>query len=152
MMVVSDTNSIGRPNLAFASGGEDGGPNDLLMRFSTPVRYVKVVTDATAEKPDRVRLLALEATGVANQFVVRAIGVGIDDAPPPLDSVLAVSTRRPFSFALFQATTEREGIDSLRFETTCGHAPDEHAEPLRPLLRVFPDEQGAGEWRWRPVP
>jgi hypothetical protein len=116
MLVLGNANSISSPNFAAASGVFSGNPNDLLMRFSAPVKSVRVVTDDAVETPNIVRLLALEPTGLPGQFVVKGIDTGLDNATSAPNNVLAVSANSPFSFALFQVTTEAEGIDNVRFE------------------------------------
>ena len=97
-----------------------GGTNDLLMSFSTPVTSVRLTSDdAPGEVPDVIRLLALAATGTPNQFTVLASTDGLDNATTSPANQLAVTNGGlPFSFALFQTTTEQEGFDDLTFSPT----------------------------------
>ncbi len=107
------TNAVSPPNFATALGV---GTNDLLMSFSSPVTSVRVRTDHfSPESADLVRLLALAPTGNPNEFQVLAIAQGFDNATSAPGDTLAVSMATPFSFALFQTTTEPEGFDDLTF-------------------------------------
>src|SRR5688572_17506881 len=45
MMVLGNGFAISNPNFAAAAGVFTGGTNDLLMVFSSPVDFVKVLTD-----------------------------------------------------------------------------------------------------------
>jgi uncharacterized repeat protein (TIGR01451 family) len=106
--------AISLPNLAIARGG---GAKDLLMSFATPVTSVSLTSDNFApEAPDVIRLLALEPTGLPDQFRVLAVAQGFDDAVLPPDNLLSVNLGgASFSFALFQTTTEPEAFDDLTF-------------------------------------
>lgn len=106
-------NAVSPPNFATALGV---GTNDLLMSFSSPVTSVRVRTDHfSPESSDVVRLLALAPTGNPNEFQVLGIAQGSDNATSAPGDTLAVSMATPFSFALFQTTTEAEGFDDLTF-------------------------------------
>src|SRR6185503_17486092 len=80
LMVLGNSGNISAPNFAAASGVfNSDGPNDVLMRFSGPVKSARLVTDDTPEGPNVVRLFALDLVG-GNQFVVRAVDSALDDA------------------------------------------------------------------------
>jgi hypothetical protein len=120
ILIVGNDNHISPPNFAAASGAFSGGPNDVLMSFSSPVTSVEVVTDDTSESPDVVRLIALAPAG-AGSFVVVKMATKLDNATSPPGNVLSLDLQgKPVSFVLFQATTEAEGFDDLAFD----HAPD----------------------------
>lgn len=108
------TNAVSPPNFATALGV---GLNDLLMSFTTPVTSVSVRTDHfSPETPEIVRLLALAPTGNPNEYTILAIAQGQDDAvSAPADTLSVSLGGTPFSFALFQTTTEAEGFDDLTF-------------------------------------
>lgn len=117
LLVLGNNNNISIPNFAAASG-VFGISNDLLMSFSIPVTSVQVTTDDAS--PDGggaqiVRLLALAATANPNEFSVLAAAQGLDDATTSPANQLSVALATPFSFALFQVTTEAEGFDNLVF-------------------------------------
>jgi hypothetical protein len=94
---------------------DDGGDRDLLMAFTTPVTSVQVATDdAGGEAPDVVRLLALRLLP-GGDFEVLAVDSGFDDATTSPANLLSVSLGTPFSYVLFQTTSEQEGFDNLAF-------------------------------------
>jgi len=121
VMVLANNDSVSAPNFAAASGVfNTTGPNDVLMRFASPVDSIRLVTDqSVGETPDLVRLIALAPAG-PNTFVVTAINTGLDNAMTSPANVLAVAPPNPVSFALFQVTTEAEGFDNLIYT----HPPD----------------------------
>src|SRR5262249_11220903 len=89
------------------------------------------------EGPDIVRLLALAPTANPDQFVVLAIAEGLDNATMPPGNLLSVTLGGvPFSFALFQVTTEAEGFDDLTFQTVTGAAVPEPGSLLLWLVGV----------------
>lgn len=137
ILILGNPDSISPPNFA-AAAGVFGVANDVLMAFSTPVTSVQLTTDDNPfEAPDIVRLLALAPTANPNQFVVLAIAEGLDNATMPPDNMLSVSLGGvPFSFALFQVTTEAEGFDDLTFVTVTGTAVPEPSSLLLCLLGV----------------
>jgi hypothetical protein len=110
--------SISDPNFAIPRGA--GNARDLLMIFTTPVTSIQVTTDDySRELPDVVRLLALGATASPDAYTVLAFDEKLDDAITPPDNLLSVSLGgTPFSFALFEVTTEQEGFDDLTFVQT----------------------------------
>lgn len=105
----------------FNSGGASQNPGDtkdLLMSFSTPVTSISLRTDHGVETPDVVRLIALAPTGNANEYSVVAIATGSDDATAAPGDTLSLGlgdTATPFSYVLFQATTESESVDDVTF-------------------------------------
>jgi hypothetical protein len=108
--------AISPPNLAIAIGG---GLNDLLMTFTRPVTSVQLTSDNYPESPDVIRLIALAATPNPSQFTVLAFDQKLDDAVAPPDNLLSVDLGgAPFSYAVFEVTTEQEGFDDLRFNPT----------------------------------
>jgi hypothetical protein len=119
MLVVGNGNSISPPNFAAASSVFLGTADDLLMSFATPVTSLQLTTDDAnpdAGGADVVRLLALESTGNPSEYRVLASVSGLDDAISSPGNLLSVNlSGTPFSFALFQATTEPEGFDNLTF-------------------------------------
>ena len=103
--------SISNPNFAAAT---NGGLNEVLFRFSTPITSLSLQTDNTpGEAADVVRLLALQQTGPTT-FQVIAVASGSDDATTFPANFLQV-TGTGFSFAIFQTTTEQEGFDNIVF-------------------------------------
>ncbi len=118
-LVIGNNDSISPPNFAAASLVFSGAANDLLMSFATPITSLQLTTDDNpSEAPDFVRLLALEATGNLWEFRVLALAEGTDNATTPPGNLLSVDLQgTPFSFALFQTTTEPEGFDDLVFNT-----------------------------------
>jgi hypothetical protein len=116
--VIDTISSISSPNLAIARGG---GLNDLLMIFTTPVTSVRLTSDdfppSLGEAPDIIRLMALAPTSTPNQFTVLAFDEKLDNAVSSPDNLLSVTLGgTPFSYALFQVTTEQEGFDDLSFD------------------------------------
>ncbi len=106
--------AVSPPNFATALSV---GLNDLLMSFTAPITSVSLRTDHfVPETPDIVRLLALASTGNPNEYRILAIAEGFDDAvSAPADTLSVTLGGTPFSFALFQTTTEGEGFDDLTF-------------------------------------
>jgi hypothetical protein len=106
-------NAISSPNFAVA---HNGGLNDLLMSFTTPITSISVISDAApGEAADVIRLIALQSLG-SNQYMVLGFDQKLDNAIfPDANSILTVSLASPFSFAIFQTTTEQEGFDNLTF-------------------------------------
>jgi hypothetical protein len=103
--------SISNPNFAAAT---NGGLNEVLFSFSTPIYSLSLQTDNTpGEGADIVRLLALQLIG-PNQYQVVAVASGSDDAIAFPANFLQVSGS-PFSYAIFQTTTEQEGFDNVAF-------------------------------------
>jgi hypothetical protein len=103
--------SISNPNFAAAT---NGGLNEVLFRFSTPINSLSLQTDNTpGEAADVVRLLALQQIG-PTMFQVIAVASGSDDATTFPGNFLQV-TGSGFSFAIFQTTTEQEGFDNVTF-------------------------------------
>ncbi len=113
--VLNTISSISSPNLAIAKGG---GLNDLLMIFTTPVTSVRLTSDDfPGEAPDIIRLMALAPTSTPNQFTVLTFDQKLDDAVSSPGNLLSVALGgTPFSYALFEATTEQEGFDNLSFD------------------------------------
>jgi hypothetical protein len=104
--------AISPPNFAIPL---NGSINDLLMMFPSPITSVSVTSDNyPGEWPDVIRLLALRPTGVPNQFQVLAVDEKLDDAIASPENLLTVDRGGlPFSYALFETTTEQEGFDDL---------------------------------------
>jgi hypothetical protein len=103
--------SISNPNFAAAT---NGGLNEVLFSFSTPIYSLSLQTDNTpGEGADIVRLLALQLIG-PNQYQVVAVASGLDDATTFPANFLQVAGA-PFSYAIFQTTTEQEGFDNVVF-------------------------------------
>lgn len=103
--------SISNPNFAAAT---NGGFNEVLFSFSTPITSLSLQTDNTpGENADVVRLLALQLIG-PNLFQVIAVASGSDDATTFPANFLQV-TGSGFSYAIFQTTTEQEGFDNVVF-------------------------------------
>lgn len=114
--ILSNDDAISSPNFAVAL--VIVGSEDILMSFDGPVNFVSLYSDDNpAENPDIIRLLALEPTGKANEFIVMKIDTAFDDAHDSLhvDNYLSVASDKPFSDALFQTLTEAEGFDNLTF-------------------------------------
>jgi hypothetical protein len=118
LMVLGNSDSVSAPNFAAASGVFSGGPDDLLMTFSSPVTSVQLVTDQSpGESANLVRLLALAPTTTPMKFVVVAMAVGLDSATTSPANVLSLNlTGSPVTHVLFQTLTEAEGIDNVTFE------------------------------------
>ena len=103
--------SVSNPNFAAAT---NGGLNEVLFSFSTPITSLSLQTDNTpGENPEVVRLLALQLIG-PNLFQVIAVASGSDDATGFPANFLQV-TGSGFSYAIFQTTTEQEGFDNVTF-------------------------------------
>jgi hypothetical protein len=120
IIIVGDAPSISPPN--FAIGAQVLGPaNDVLLSFSTPVTSVQLTTDDAFPEihgGNLVRLLALASTSAPFQYQVLALAEALDNATCAPGNLLSVSLGgEPFSFALFQVTTEAEGFDDLAFVT-----------------------------------
>lgn len=89
--------------------------DELLFSFLTPVTSVSLSTDlALGELPDLVRLLMLEKVGT-NEFRIIDSVSGFDNATNIANNTLSLTSAQPFSYALFETTTEIEGIDNLTF-------------------------------------
>ena len=124
---------------------------DVLFGFSTPVTAAQLTTDDQAgEVGDVVRLLALAPTANPNEFTVLALAQGLDDATTSPANLLSVSLpgNLPFSFALFQTTTELEGFDDLTFTPAAPAAAIPEPGTLA-LLLVGSLTTGAGVLRRR---
>jgi|SoiMethySBSTD1v2_1073268.scaffolds.fasta_scaffold17337_6 hypothetical protein len=104
--------SISSPNFAAAT---NGGFNEVLFSFASPITSLSLQTDDTpGENPDVVRLLALQLIG-PNQYEVVAVASGLDDATAFPANFLQVAAGGGFSYAIFQTTTEQEGFDNVEF-------------------------------------
>ncbi|MET0790587.1 MAG: PEP-CTERM sorting domain-containing protein [Polyangiaceae bacterium] len=109
------SSAVSQPNIAVALGG---GLNDVLMSFSTPITAISVNSDsAPAEIADVIRLIAVAPTGNPNEFQVIAVAEASDNATTSPGNLLSLTGLPPFSFAIFQTTTEQEGFDNLNFTT-----------------------------------
>ena len=109
------SSAVSQPNIAVALGG---GSNDVLMSFSTPITAISVNSDsAPAEIADVIRLIAVAPTGNPNEFQVIAVAEAFDNATTSPGNLLSLAGLPPFSFAIFQTTTEQEGFDNLNFTT-----------------------------------
>ena len=107
------SSAVSQPNIAVALGG---GLNDVLMSFSTPITAISVNSDsAPAEAADVIRLIAVAPTGNPNEFQVLAVVEAFDNATTSPGNLLSLAGLPPFSFAIFQTTTEQEGFDNLNF-------------------------------------
>jgi len=94
---------------------DDGGARDVLMAFTTPIDSIQVATDDAIEAGDIVRLLALKLLP-SGDYEVLGVASGLDNATTSPANLLSVSLGgTPFSYALFQTTTEQEGFDNLTF-------------------------------------
>jgi hypothetical protein len=103
--------SISSPNFAAAT---NGGLNEVLFSFSSPINSLSLQTDNTpGEAADVLRLLALQLIG-PNQYQVVAVASGSDDATTFPANFLQVAGTT-FSYAIFQTTTEQEGFDNVDF-------------------------------------
>ena len=121
--LISNSDSVSPPNFAAAT---NGGLNDLLIAFTTPITSLQLQTDDSPESPQEVRLLALRNIGTG--FEVVGVASGLDNAVSAPGNVLQVDFGGvPFNFALFQTTTEQEGIDNLTFDEVDGTAVPEPA-------------------------
>jgi hypothetical protein len=110
---IFSSSAVSQPNIAVALGG---GLNDVLMSFSTPITSISVNSDsAPAEIADVIRLIAVAPTGNPNEFQVIAVVEAFDNATTSPGNVLSLTGLPPFSFAIFQTTTEQEGFDNLNF-------------------------------------
>jgi hypothetical protein len=109
------SSAVSQPNIAVALGG---GLNDVLMSFSTPITAISVNSDsALGEISDEIRLIAVAPTGNPNEFQVIAVAEASDNATTSPANLLSLTGLAPFSFAIFQTTTEQEGFDNLNFTT-----------------------------------
>jgi hypothetical protein len=107
------SSAVSQPNIAVALGG---GLNDVLMSFSSPITAISVNSDsAPAEIADVIRLIAVAPTGNPNEFQVIAVAEAFDNATTSPGNLLSLTGLPPFSFAIFQTTTEQEGFDNLNF-------------------------------------
>lgn len=111
------------PNLAFAneypdgvSGGLLNGSREMLFSFSSAVTRVALNTDLTGEGTvgDVVRLLALQDLG-GGMFRVVAATSALDNVTNLADSRMRVAFAGGFTHAIFETTTEREGLDNLTY-------------------------------------
>lgn len=111
--------STSKPNFIAASE-VNGRANDVLMRFSNPIKSLQLKTDAaTSERADVVRLLALKPTRKPFEFRVVAITQSLDNTTQSPENQMTLDRQqRSFSYALFQTTTEAEGFDDLKFKST----------------------------------
>ena len=113
-VIINNVNSVSPPNFA---GADTLVQRDTLMSFSGPITTLSLHSDDTpGEVPDVIRLLALRATGNANEYEVLAIDEKLDNAVSEPGNLLSVSLAAGFSFALFQVTTEQEGFDDVKFD------------------------------------
>ncbi len=64
-----------------------------------------------------IRLIAVAPTGNPNEFQVIAVAEASDNATTSPGNLLSLTGLPPFSFAIFQTTTEQEGFDNLNFTT-----------------------------------
>ncbi len=64
-----------------------------------------------------IRLIAVAPTGNPNEFQVIAGAEASDNATTSPGNLLSLTGLPPFSFAIFQTTTEQEGFDNLNFTT-----------------------------------
>jgi PEP-CTERM motif-containing protein len=111
--LLGNSNSISEPNFAVAT---NGGGFDVLMTFLTPITSLSLQTDDALEGgADIVRLLALRSLG-GGMYEVVAADEALDNQTTLPGNLLEVSGA-PFSFALFQTTTEQEGFDNVTFTT-----------------------------------
>lgn len=109
------SSAVSQPNIAVALGG---GLNDVLMSFSSAITAISVNSDsAPAEIADVIRLIAVAPTGNPNEFQVIAVAEASDNATTSPGNLLSLTGLPPFSFAIFQTTTEQEGFDNLNFTT-----------------------------------
>ena len=110
---IFSSSAVSQPNIAVALGG---GLNDVLMSFSSPITSISVNSDlAPAEIADVIRLIAVAPTGNPNEFQVIAVVEAFDNATTSPGNLLSLTGLPPFSFAIFQTTTEQEGFDNLNF-------------------------------------
>ena len=106
-------NAVSPPNFAVPLSI---GIHDVLMSFATPVTLCEPQDGPFRAGGTRRRSTSrLAPTGNPNEYEVLAIAQGFDDAVSAPADTLSVSTSVPFSFALFQTTTEDEGFDDLVF-------------------------------------
>jgi hypothetical protein len=113
-IMLNNDNSVSPPNFA---GAQSLGLQDTLMAFASPITSLSLHSDDTGESAQVIRLLALEATGNANEYRVVAFDEALDDATSEPGNLLSVNVAGGFSFALFQVTTEQEGFDDVTFPT-----------------------------------
>jgi hypothetical protein len=120
--LISNNDSVSPPNFAAAT---NGGPNEVLIFFATPVTSVDLQTDdSPGENADVVRLLAVERLAGFN-FEVLAADSGLDNAVTAPDNTLHVDLGgTPFSYVVFQTTTEQEGLDNLQFNQVGPEVPE----------------------------
>ncbi len=104
---VSNSSSVSVPNLA---GARDLGLQDVIFSFADLLGTLAMTSDSVSDDPT-FRLLALESTGVPNQYRVLAV----DEAVIGFQDSLSVSVVSGFAFAAFQVTTELEGFDDVNF-------------------------------------
>ena len=62
-----------------------------------------------------IRLIAVAPTGNPNEFQVIAVVEASDNAATSPGNLLSLAGLPPFSFVIFQTTTEQEGFDNLNF-------------------------------------
>lgn len=118
ILIFSNVIAISPPNSISSSGVYEATSNDLLMSFDNPITSLELITDdGVPENPDIVRLLALEPTGNPFEFQVLGVEQAFDDGVSAIDNQMSINLGGiPFSYALFQTTTEAEAIDNLTFE------------------------------------
>ena len=113
---IFSSSAVSQPNIAVALGGN---LNDVLMSFSTPITAISLNSDsAPGEFADVIRLIAVAPTGNPNEFQVIAVAEALDNATTSPGNLLSLAGLPPFSFAIFQTTTEQEGFDNLNFTFT----------------------------------
>lgn len=122
-IVANRATSPSLPNLAFAneypngvSGGLVNGSREMLFTCGSPVTKVALNTDLTNEGAvgDVVRLLALQDLG-GGMFRVVAVTSALDNVTTLADSRVKVAFAGGFTHAIFETTTEREGLDNLTY-------------------------------------
>ncbi|HPA17000.1 MAG TPA: hypothetical protein PLU30_04585 [Verrucomicrobiae bacterium] len=144
ILLISNANSVSSPNLIGAMQGANGetSTNDILFSFAGPVSSIQVATDDSSETGQIVRLLALDPTENPWEFEVVGLAEGLDNATTSPANLLTINLgTNAFSFALFQVTTEYEGIDNLTYVPT--------PEPKQCLSVILPTAMFAVSLRKR---
>jgi hypothetical protein len=119
-VIINNANAVSGPNFA---GARSLGLQDTLMALSGPITSLSLHSDDTAESGQIIRLLALRATGNADEYEVLAFDEKVDSAVAEPGNLLSVSLAAGFSFALFQVTTEQEGFDDVTFQLRAAPEP-----------------------------